>query len=157
NQVKPIEADPSPDLSQGNLLDKVSQIFSTGLSEIRRKGAITRFHYEIKGFEKEKEKHVQVLGSHAWDAHVEHPDFAGITVHLKELKIDINRLETQFGEHETQIIDIESAKADLTEKFNRKLDDLDQQIVPHRQKIESIHAEKEDNKIQIEELRTKQD
>ena len=98
-----------------------------------------------------------MLGTRAWEAHVEHPDFAGIVVNLKELQIEINRLETQFGEHDTQIEDIETAKADLTEKFNQNLDQIDQQIVPHRQKIETINAEKEDNKIQIEELRSKQD
>ncbi len=76
---------------------------------------------------------------------------------MKELQIEINRLETQFGEHETQIQDIEAAKSELTEKFNQSLDQIEQQIVPHRQKIETINAEKEDNKIQIEELRSKQD
>jgi chromosome segregation ATPase len=82
---------------------------------------------------------------------------AGIIVHLKELQIDINRLGTQFGEHDTQIKDIELSKTDLTKKFNEDLDQLDQRFVPHRQKIETINAEKEDNKIQIEELRSKQD
>lgn len=144
-------------LPEKNLLQNFALIFTTGVSEIKRKGSITRLNFEIKGLEKEKEKHVQVLGRHAWDAHVEHPDFAGITVNLKELQIDINRLETQFGEHDTQIKDIEVAKSELTEKFNQSLDGLDEQIAPHRQKIETINAEKEDNKIQIEELRGQQD
>jgi chromosome segregation ATPase len=156
-----IEANPEkeekPETPRHNLLNRFSFIFNTGLSEIKRKGSITRLNFEIKSVEKEKEKHIQVLGNHAWEAHVEHPDFAGVIVNLKELQIDINRLETQFGEHDTQIKDIEAAKTELTEKFNQQLDQLDQLIVPHRQKIEMINAEKEDNKIQIEELRSKQD
>lgn len=140
-----------------SVLQSFALIFTTGLSEIKRKGSITRLNFEIKGLEKEREKHVQILGRHAWDAHVEHADFAGITVNLKELQIDINRLETQFGEHDTQIKDIEVSKSEQTEKFNRSLDLLDEQIAPHRRKIETINAEKEDNKIQIEELRSKQD
>lgn len=152
-----VETPQGAGLPQKNLLQHFALIFNTGFSEIKRKGTITRLNFEIKGLEKEKEKHVQVLGRHAWDAHVEHPDFAGITVNLKQLQIDINRLETQFGEHDTQIGDIESAKAELTDKFNQTLDQLDEKIAPHRQKIETINAEKEDNKIQVEELRTKQD
>ncbi|HSP07205.1 MAG TPA: hypothetical protein VLR94_08510, partial [Acidobacteriota bacterium] len=152
-----VETPKGAGLPQKNLLQHFAVIFNTGFSEIKRKGNITRLNFEIKGLEKEKEKHIQVLGRHAWDAHVEHPDFAGITVNLKEFQIDINRLETQFGEHDTQISDIESAKTELTEKFNQSLDQLDEKIAPHRQKIESINAEKEDNKIQIEELRSKQD
>jgi hypothetical protein len=147
----------SPEGPKKNIFERFSFIFNTGFSEIKRKGSITRLNYEIKGLEREKEKYIQVLGTRAWEAHVEHPDFAGIVVNLKELQIEINRLETQFGEHDTQIQDIETAKADLTEKFNQNLDQIDQQIVPHRQKIETINAEKEDNKIQIEELRSKQD
>ena len=147
----------SAELAENGLVQRFTTIFHTGVSEIKRKGTITRLHFEIKGLDKEKEKHIQVLGRHAWDAHVEHPDFAGITVNLKELQIDINRLETQYGEHDTQIKDIEAAKGELTEKFNLSLDLLDEKIAPHRQKIETINAEKEDNKIQIEELRTKQD
>ncbi len=146
-----------PEGPQKNLLERFSIIFNTGVSEIKRKGTITRLNYEIKGLEREKEKHIQVLGNRAWEAHVEHPDFAGVVVNLKELQIEINRLETQFGEHDTQIQDIESAKSEQTEKFNQNLDQIEQQIVPHRQKIETINAEKEDNKIQIEELRSKQD
>ena len=157
NEEGVVETPKRADPPERNLLQHFALIFNTGFSEIKRKGTITRLNFEIKGLEKEKEKHVQVLGRHAWDAHVEHPDFAGITVNLKQLQIDINRLETQFGEHDTQIADIESAKAELTEKFNQTLDQLDERIAPHRQKIETINAEKEDNKIQIEELRTKQD
>src|SRR5262249_26155037 len=134
-----------------------SEIFTTGLSEIKRKSAITRLNFEIKSIDKEKEKFFQTLGTHAWEAHVEHPDMAGIIVHLKEIQIEMNRLENQAGEHETQIEDIEMGKAEQTEKFNTSLDEFDQRIVPHRQKIESINAEKENNKIQVEELRTKQD
>ena len=147
----------NPEGPKKNIFERFSFIFNTGFSEIKRKGTVTRLNYEIKGLEREKEKFIQVLGTRAWEAHVEHPDFAGIVVNLKELQIEINRLETQFGEHDTQIEDIETAKADLTEKFNQNLDQIDQQIVPHRQKIETINAEKEDNKIQIEELRSKQD
>jgi chromosome segregation ATPase len=152
-----VAQDNKPEGPQKNLIEKFSFIFNTGVSEIKRKGAITRLNYEIKGLEREKEKHIQALGHRAWEAHVEHPDFAGVVVNLKELQIEINRLETQFGEHETQIQDIEVAKSELTEKFNQSLDQIEQQIVPHRQKIETINAEKEDNKIQIEELRSKQD
>ena len=139
------------------LMERVFLIFSTGVSEIKRKGAVTRLHFEIKNFEKDKERYVQALGIRAWEAHVHHPDLAGIVVNLKELQIEMNRIKTQFGEHDTQIRDIESLKAELTQKFNQDLDRLDQQIVPHRQRIESINAEKEDNKVQTEELRTKQD
>src|SRR5262245_32838978 len=156
-EVDVTSTEKSAGLTEAGMLDRFTTIFNTGLSEIKRKGAITRLNYEIKGLDKEKEKHVQILGRHAWDAHVEHPDFAGVTVNLKELQIDINRLETQFGEHDTQIKDIESAKGELTEKFNATLDLLDEKIAPHRQKIETINAEKEDNKIQIEELRRQQD
>lgn len=160
--IGPLEMEiPESDLKESsnktNLIRHFSLIFKTGLSEIKRKGAVTRLYFEIKSFEKDKEKFVRDLGNCAWDAHVEHPDVAGIIVHLKELQIDINRLGTQFGEHDTQIKDIELSKTDLTKKFNEDLDQLDQKIVPHRQKIETINAEKEDNKIQIEELRTKQD
>jgi chromosome segregation ATPase len=150
-----------PDLKEGsvqaNLVKHFSLIFNTGLSEIKRKGTVTRLYFEIKSFEKDKEKFVRDLGNCAWEAHVEHPDVAGIIVHLKELQIDINRLGTQFGEHDTQIKDIEFAKVEFTRKFNEDLDQFDQKIVPHRQKIETINAEKEDNKIQIEDLRSKQD
>lgn len=150
-----------PDLKEGsvqaNLVKHFSLIFNTGLSEIKRKGTVTRLYFEIKSFEKDKEKFVRDLGNHAWEAHVDHPDVAGIIVHLKELQIDINRLGTQFGEHDTQIKDIEFAKVEFTRKFNEDLDQFDQKIAPHRQKIETINAEKEDNKIQIEDLRSKQD
>jgi chromosome segregation ATPase len=150
-----------PDLKEGsvqaNLVKHFSLIFNTGLSEIKRKGTVTRLYFEIKSFEKDKEKFVRDLGNHAWEAHVDHPDVAGIIVHLKELQIDINRLGTQFGEHDTQIKDIEFAKIEFTRKFNEDLDQFDQKIAPHRQKIETINAEKEDNKIQIEDLRSKQD
>ena len=105
-----------PDLKEGsvqaNLVKHFSLIFNTGLSEIKRKGTVTRLYFEIKSFEKDKEKFVRDLGNHAWEAHVDHPDVAGIIVHLKELQIDINRLGTQFGEHDTQIKDIEFAKVD---------------------------------------------
>lgn len=157
NQLEPYQDQNQQTSPDPNLLDRFSLIFATGFSEIKRKGSITRLYFEIKGLEKDKEKFVRSLGNHAWEAHVEHPDFAGVIVNLKELQIDINRYETQFGEHDTQIKDIESAKSDLTEKFNLKLDEIEQEIVPHRQRIETINAEKEDNKIQIEELRTKQD
>jgi chromosome segregation ATPase len=143
--------------ARANLIKHFSLIFNTGLSEIRRKGTVTRLYFEIKSFEKDKEKFLHDLGNCAWEAHVEHPDVAGIIVHLKELQIDINRLGTQFGEHDTQIKDIETSKVDWTRRFNEDLDQLDQKIVPHRQKIETVNAEKEDNKIQIEELRSKQD
>src|SRR5262245_326007 len=139
-EVDPAETDKSAGPVEANILQQFALIFNTGLSEIKRKGAVTRLNYEIKGLEKEKEKHVQVLGRHAWDAHVEHPDFAGITVNLKELQIDINRLETQFGEHDTQIKDIEAAKLEQTDKFNHALDQLEEKVVPHRQKIETINA-----------------
>ena len=143
--------------TEPNYLDRFSQIFRTGFSEIKRKGAITRLNFEIKGLEREKERHVHALGSQAWDAHVEHPDFAGILTNLKELQIEINRLETQFGEHDTQIRDIEGTKTELTQKFNQKLDEIEVSIVPHRKRRETINAEKQDNKIQIEELRSKQE
>jgi len=139
------------------LANRVSVIFSTGFSEIKRKGTVTRLYFEIKGLEKEKEKYVQVLGVRAWEAHVSHPDLAGILVHLKELQIEMNRLKTQYGEHDTQIKDIESSKTELTAKFHQDLDQVDEQIVPHRKRIERINAEKEDNKVQMEELRSKQD
>ena len=145
------------DPTKENLLRRLVLIFTTGLSEIKRKGTVTRLHFEIKGFEKEKEKYVQALGARAWEVHVEHPDLAGIVVHLKELQIEINRLKTQVGEHDTQIQDIEASKASVTLQFNQHLDQIEQKIVPHRQRIDSINAEKEDNKIQIEELRSKQD
>jgi len=154
-ETSPSEVKPGP--SDNGLLDPFVRIFHTGFSELKRKSTITRLHFEIKSFEKEKQKHVRVLGNRAWEAHVEHPDIAGIIVHLKELQIEMNRLKTQFGEHDTQIKDIEVTKAELTEKFNQELDRLEQQIVPHRQMIETTNAEKEDNKVQIEELRTKQD
>lgn len=147
----------SPSAAETSLLESFSFIFSTGFSEIKRKSTMTRLSFEIKGLEREKEKFFHTLGKRAWEAHVEHSDVAGIIVNLKELQIEMNRLETQVGEHDTQIQDIESAKAELTEKFNRNLDGIERRIVPHRQKIESINAEKEDNKIQIEELRSKQD
>ena len=143
--------------SEVKILDRFTRIFSTGVSELKRKSAVTRLHFEIKGLEKDKEKHFLVLGKRAWDAHVEHSDLAGILVHLKELQIEMNRLETQFGEHDTQIKDIELMKGELTDKFNANLDQLEERIVPHRQKIEIINAEKEDNKVQIEELRSQQD
>jgi chromosome segregation ATPase len=139
------------------LIERFLLIFSTGFSEIKRKGTVTRLYFEIKNFEKDKERYIEALGVRAWEAHVHHPDLAGIIVNLKELQIEMNRLKTQFGEHDTQIRDIESLKAELTQKFNQELDRVDQQIVPHRQRIETINAEKEDNKVQTEELRTKQD
>jgi chromosome segregation ATPase len=136
---------------------KFSLIFQTGFSEIKRKGTITRLHFEIKSLEKEKDRYVHALGVRAWEAHVEHPDLAGIVVHLKELQIEMNRLKTQFGEHDTQIQDIESSKTSLTTQFNQTLDQLEQRIVPHRKRIDTINAEKEDNKVQMEDLRAKQD
>ncbi|HEY4490431.1 MAG TPA: hypothetical protein VJ521_11405 [Acidobacteriota bacterium] len=140
-----------------NPWQKLSLIFQTGLSEIKRKGAVTRLHFEIKSLEREKEKYVHALGVRAWEAHVEHPELAAIVVHLKELQIEMNRLKTQFGEHDTQIQDIESSKTGLTSQFNQSLDQLEDRIVPHRKRIDTINAEKESNKIQMEELRTKQD
>jgi chromosome segregation ATPase len=157
NQLQDSFEEQGKDIPEPGFIDRFSLIFSTGFSEIKRKGVITRLFFEIKGLEKDKEKYVHALGNHAWEAHVEHFDFAGIVVNLKELQIDINRYETQYGEHDTQIKDIESAKSELTERFNVRLDQLEQEIMPHRQKIETINAEKEDNKIQIEELRSKQD
>lgn len=148
---------PSGSFSSASLLTRFFLIFSTGFSEIKRKSAVTRLNFEIKGLEKEKESHFHTLGKRAWEAHIEHSEVAGIIVNLKELQIEMNRLETQVGEHDSQIQDIESSKAELTEKFNLNLDEVEKRIVPHRQKIESINAEKEDNKIQIEELRSKQD
>ncbi len=148
-----VKADPQ----RQNVADRVSVIFKTGFSEIKRKGAVTRLYFEIKGLEKEKEKYVHALGVRAWEAHISHPDLAGILVHLKELQIEMNRLKTQYGEHDTQIKDIDASKADLTTKFNQDLDQVEEQIVPHQKRIESINAEKEDNKVQMEELRTKQD
>ena len=136
---------------------RVALIFTTGLSEIKRKGTITRLYFEIKSLEREKEKYIHALGVRAWEAHVHHPDLAGILVNLKELQIEMNRLKTQFGEHDTEIVDIDHTKADLTEKFNKDLDLLEQAIVPHRERIEKINAEKESNKVQMEELRTQQD
>lgn len=144
-------------ITDPTFLERFSLIFTTGFSEIKRKSSITRLNFEIKGLERDKEKFFYTLGKRAWEAHVEHSDVAGIIVNLKELQIEMNRLETQVGEHDTQIHDIESSKADLTDKFNQSLDEVEQRIVPHRQKIESINAEKEDNKVQIEELRSKQD
>ncbi|PWT91828.1 MAG: hypothetical protein C5B54_04555 [Acidobacteria bacterium] len=139
------------------VLGHVSRIIATGVSEIKRKSAITKLHFEIKGLERNKEKYFSTLGKRAWEAHIEHPDLAGILVNLKEIQIEMNRLETQFGEHDTQVKDIECMKAELTEKFNKSLDEIEAKIVPHRQKIETINAEKENNKKQIEELRSKQD
>ena len=136
---------------------RVALIFTTGLSEIKRKGTITRLYFEIKGLEREKEKYVHALGVRAWEAHVHHADLAGILVNLKELQIEMNRLKTQFGEHDTEITDIDHTKADLTDKFNKDLDLLEQALVPHRERIEKINAEKESNKVQIEELRSQQD
>jgi len=149
-----VKTEPPRDSS---LLERVLLIFTTGFSEIRRKGTVTRLHFEIKGFEREKEKYVHALGLRAWEAHLNHPDLAPIVIHLKELQIETNRLKSQFGEHDTEIKDIQQAKTDLTATFNQGLDGIEQQIVPHRQRIESINAEKEDNKKQIEELRAKQE
>jgi|GEM_PF-6583138 len=145
------------DPTKQTLVNRIGLIFTTGVSEIKRKGSITRLHFEIKSLEREKEKYVHALGVRAWEAHVHHSDLAGIVVNLKELQIEMNRLKTQFGEHDTEIVDIDHEKADLTEKFNHDLDLLEQAIVPHRQRIEKINAEKESNKVQIEELRSKQD
>lgn len=156
-RIEPTTAGATAPVHQENLLDRFSLIFSTGFSEIKRKSSITRLNFEIKGLERDKERHFQTLGKRAWEAHVEHSDVAGVIVNLKELQIEMNRLETQVGEHDSQIQDIEASKAEITEKFNQNLDELEKRIVPHRQKIESINAEKEDNKIQIEELRSKQD
>jgi chromosome segregation ATPase len=153
--VQGIEVKTDPE--RQTLVDRIGLIFTTGLSEIKRKGSITRLHFEIKSREREKEKYLHALGVRAWEAHVHHPDLAGILVNLKELQIEMNRLKTQFGEHDTEIADIDHAKAELTEKFNHDLDLLEQAIVPHRQRIEKINAEKESNKVQIEELRSKQD
>ena len=136
---------------------RVALIFTTGVSEIKRKGTVTRLYFEIKSLEREKEKYIHALGVRAWEAHVHHSDLAGILVNLKELQIEMNRLKTQFGEHDTEIADIDHTKAELTEKFNQDLDLLEQAIVPHRERIEKINAEKESNKVQIEELRTQQD
>src|SRR3990172_8215055 len=143
--------------SKPNLSGRFSLIFRSGFSEIKRKGTVTRLHFEIKSVEKEKDTYVHALGIRAWEAHVEHPDLAGIVVHLKELQIEMNRLKTQFGEHDTQIQDIEASKASLTSQFNQSLAQLEDRIVPHRKRIDTINAEKESNKIQMEELRTKQD
>ena len=149
-----VKTEPPRDSS---LLERFLLIFTTGFSEIRRKGAVTRLHFEIKSFERDKEKHVHALGLRAWEAHLSHPDLAPIVIHLKELQIESNRLKSQFGEHDTQIKDIQQAKTDLTANFNQSLDQIEQQIVPHRQRIESINAEKEDNKKQTEEQRAKQE
>jgi predicted nucleic acid-binding Zn-ribbon protein len=139
-----------------SLLDRILLIFTTGVSEIRRKGAVTRLHFEIKTFDREKEKYIQSLGLRAWEAHVKHADLAPIIVHLKELQIETNRANSQFGEHDTQIKDIQSSKTELTSEFNQTLDRIEHDIVPHREGIEKINAEKEEHKKQIEELRTKQ-
>jgi chromosome segregation ATPase len=152
-QTLEVKTDPA----KHSLGRRVATIFTTGLSEIKRKGTITRLHFEIKSLEREKEKYVHALGVRAWEAHVHHSDLAGILVHLKELQIEMNRLKTQFGEHDTEITDIDHSKAELTEKFNQDLDRLEQAIVPHRERIERINAEKESNKVQIEELRSQQD
>ncbi len=153
--VQTLEVKTNP--AKQTIFDGIARIFSTGLSEIKRKGTVTRLYFEIKSCEREKDKYVHALGVRAWEAHVHHPDLAGILVNLKELQIEMNRLKTQFGEHDTEIADIEIRKAELTEKFNQNLDLLEQQIVPHRQRIEKINAEKESNKVQIEELRSQQD
>lgn len=135
------------------LHERFLRIFQTGFSEIRRKGSIARLQLEIKSYEREKSKYVHALGVRAWEAHLHHPDLDGILVSLKELQIEMNRLKTQFGENDTQINDIESSKNEKTDDFNRKLDQIEQKIVPHRQRIETIHAEEQDHKIQIEEFR----
>ena len=140
-----------------SILDRVLLMFTTGVSEIRRKGAVTRLHFEIKSFEREKEKYVQNLGHRAWEAHVSHSELAPIIVHLKELQIETNRAKSQYGEHDTQIKDIQSSKTELTAEFNQSLDKIEKDIVPHREGIERINAEKEEHKKQIEELRTKQE
>lgn len=140
-----------------SLIDRVLLMFRTGVSEIRRKGAVTRLHFEIKSFEREKEKYIQTLGLRAWEAHVSHSELAPIIVHLKELQIETNRSKSQYGEHDTQIKDIQSSKTDLTGEFNQTLDKVEQEIVPHREGIERINAEKEEHKKQIEELRAKQE
>jgi chromosome segregation ATPase len=145
------------DPAKHSVVSRVALIFATGLSEIKRKGTVTRLYFEIKSLEREKEKYVQALGVRAWEAHVHHPDLAGILVNLKELQIETNRLKTQFGEHDTEIADIDHTKAELTDKFNQNLDVLEQAIVPHRERIDKINAEKESNKVQIEELRAQQD
>ena len=145
------------DPSRHSVSGRVALIFTTGLSEIKRKGPVTRLYFEIKSLEREKEKYVHALGVRAWEAHVHHPDLAGILVNLKELQIETNRLKTQFGEHDTEIVDIDHTKSELTDKFNHDLDVLEKAIVPHRERIEKINAEKESNKVQIEELRSQQD
>ena len=136
---------------------RLALIFTTGVSELKRKGTVTRLYFEIKSLEREKERYVHALGVRAWEAHVHHSDLAGILVNLKELQIEMNRLKTQFGEHDTEIADIDHTKTELTEKFNQDLDLLEKAIVPHRERIDKINAEKESNKVQIEELRSQQD
>ena len=153
-QTIEVKTDPAAKHSMGS---RIGLIFTTGVSEIKRKGTVTRLYFEIKSLEREKEKYVHALGVRAWEAHVHHPDLAGILVNLKELQIEMNRLKTQFGEHDTEIADIDHTKAELTVKFNADLDLLEQAIVPHRERIEKINAEKESNKVQIEELRSQQD
>jgi chromosome segregation ATPase len=150
-------SDTSEEKVRDSLLDRAVLIFTTGVSEIRRKGAVTRLHFEIKSFEREKEKYVQSLGLRAWEAHVSHPELAPIIVHLKELQIETNRAKSQYGEHDTQIKDIQSSKTEQTAQFNQTLDKIEQDIVPHREGIERINAEKEEHKKQIEELRAKQE
>lgn len=157
NEPERVEEGSKNAARQTNLLESFSLIFRTGFGEIKRKGAITRLNFEIKSLERDKDKYIQALGERAWEAHIDHPDCSAIVTNLKELQIEINRLETQFGEHDTQIRDIEVAKNELTEKFNQKLDQIEESIVPHRKKIETINAEKEDNKKQVEDLRSKQD
>ena len=132
-----------------SILDRVLLMFTTGVSEIRRKGAVTRLHFEIKSFEREKEKYVQNLGHRAWEAHVSHSELAPIIVHLKELQIETNRAKSQYGEHDTQIKDIQSSKTELTAEFNQSLDKIEKDIVPHREGIERINAEKEEHKKQM--------
>jgi chromosome segregation ATPase len=152
-----VQIEVAKDPPKQTLSDRIALIFTTGLSEIKRKGTVTRLYFEIKGLEREKEKYVHALGVRAWEAHLHHPELAGVLVNLKELQIEMNRLKTQFGEHDTEIADIDHTKADLTEKFNKDLDLVEQSIAPHRERIEKINAEKESNKVQIEELRSQQD
>ena len=153
-QAVEVKEDPVRNDSAGS---KLALIFTTGVSELKRKGTVTRLYFEIKSLEREKEKYVHALGVRAWEAHLHHSDLAGILVNLKEQQIEMNRLKTQFGEHDTEIADIDHTKANLTQKFNEDLDLLEKAIVPHRERIEKINAEKESNKVQIEELRSQQD